>query len=387
MSLWQRCKKGLFWSALALFSFHLATQTYHTARALYYTAYPTEIRRSFAEKFGFPLQGYDIEETNSAAQIAAVLHKEKMEMDFSLDAIYIRSFSYLQKPIHEQFFSMVGTGNGGYCYNKFVVLQSPVWEGTVHHEIKHAKAYAIWAAHPEFIEKWEALAKGKNGQSLYLSPQEDWCYDYKGLRNFVREQNKKEDEKLGFVSSYARRNSDEDIAELCEEAELKAPNFIPWLYTAPNQRIQAKTRLAEQYQLIPPYFSAYVFVLSQQKELFMKTSDDFLKRHQKSIYEGSLRKNRGKFLEEKALQLQIKEYADKAMEEYKNGICAPYKNIDVYPELLENIAECASHWKDERTATLYRNALEEYRKRENANDLSLSINGVTDYLLAHGEKF
>lgn len=387
MSLWQRCKKGLIWSTLAVFSFHLGTQLCHTARSWYRHQYPSEVQRSFTKEFGYSLEGYDIEKTNNVVRIAAVFHKERLENHFLLDALYIRSSQYVQKPMDEQFFSVFGAGNDGYYYNDRITVQSPVWKSTVHHEIKHAKAAAIIAAHPEFAEKWGMLAKDKNGQSLYLTAWEDWCYDYKGLHSFVRKQHEKDDEQLGFVTSYARRNLDEDMAEISEEAEIREALFIPWLYTKPNPCIQAKIRLAERYQLIPRYFSEYVHVLShqEQQQRFMETSALFLKKYPGSLYEGSLRKNRGRVLEEKAEQLQVKEYANQALIEYKLGLRAPYKDLDVYPALLEHIAACASSWKDEKTATIYRNAGTEYTKRYDNYDVLLSIDGVTDYLYAQGE--
>ena len=387
MSLWQRCKKGLLWSTCVVLSFHLGTQAVHTTHAWYHAFFPSPIQRSFAKEFGYPLQGYDREETNTVVRIAAVLHKERLENHFLLDALYIRSSHYYQLPLDEQFFSIFGAGNDGYYCNSRITLQSPIWRSTVHHEIKHAKAAAIIAAHPEFAEKWNALAKDKNGQSLYFTTWEDLCYDYKGLRSFVREQNEDVDEKLGFVTSYARRNSDEDMAETGEKAEMREDLFIPWLYTKPNPCIRAKIQLAEHYQLIPGYFSEYVFVLSHQEQQFMETSALFLKKYPRSVYEGSLRKDRGRVLEEKAQHLQVKEYADQALAEYKRGLLAPYKDLDVYPALLENIAACASRWKDEKTATIYKNALEEYQRRYSNNDIFLATDGITDYLHAQGEKF
>ncbi len=386
MSLKEWYKKGLRilkWPALAVFLFHMGTQVCHTARALYYTAYPSQIRSSFATEFGFPLCGYEIEETTNVARIAAALQKERLEKDFSLYSLYLRSEHYYQLPLDEQFFYLVGSGNNGFHYNKRITLQTPVWRNTVHHEVKHEKAAQL---PEEFYEKWHALAKDEQGKSLYLPTAEDYCYDYWFLRSFVRKQNTKDDEKVGFVSSYARRNIHEDIAELCEEAEVGASQFIPWLYTQPNFRIQAKVRLAEQYQLIPAKFSEYVYVLSQQDQKFMDASEIFLKAHQKSIYECVLRWKRGKFLEEKAEQVQIKEYTEQALTEYKKGLQAMYKDPDIYPVLLEDSAFCAAKGSNEKTATLYRKALEEYQKRYENNDLSLTIIGVTDVLRALGEK-
>ncbi|VVB78853.1 Uncharacterised protein [uncultured archaeon] len=323
------CKKTGKEIALILALAHGATQINYTANDFVNYDNPSQMRRDFQKQFDFPIKGFeeDIEEQpKDIMGIAEVVQREKQTKNFQLRNMRIESNNYLKRSLAEQFGDIFTIGYSGWYFGEKIGITKKAGQKTLTHEIKHAKTFDIIRDHPEFLDKWKALAKDENGNSLYRGDVVTACKRVRGLEKLFRDLPRPVNyEKSGFVSNYARSNVYEDIAETCEMAELD-PCIETYLFgVSPNphnnaipknEKVVAKIKLAEEYGLIPPGFMEY----SELKRLFpkalgavengsgTKTAEEFLEKsrafldkHPNSVYECELRVNRGYLLESKTV--------------------------------------------------------------------------------------
>ncbi len=381
------CERAGKSSALLLcqgiFLFHVGTQVYYTSTNISHNLFPSKTRSSFTQEFGFPIRGTDEDIKKHVGYIPSVLHKENEEYQFTLQMLEVRSDKYVLQSIDQQIDSIIGFGNIGYYWHGTVVVDVDATSSTLHHEIKHAKAEEINRIHPEFKARWMECATNGGKEKVYLTSLEEFCSRYRGLQSYVpkEKQNHIHNETLGFVRTYGRTNIDEDIATLCEYAECRSNMFIRWLYDKPNQKIISKVQLAEKYGLLPTEFSEYIWLeklyYEGKWELYRELSDYFFGKHHHSIYDINVRRKRGLFLEDHSPEL--------AIEEYKKGLAARYKEPTEYQMILTSLRELYEREHNKEKVTLYNKANQLYSKRQLANDMQLPLQGVNGYLITNGE--
>ncbi|MEK6853496.1 MAG: hypothetical protein AABX64_02325 [Nanoarchaeota archaeon] len=357
-------------------------------------------RTAFEREFGFSVQGFkeDLEDENqNLSKIASAVHKEQLEKQFHLSAIRVSSEHYWRKSIPGQLEHIVIKGGEAYDGINYpfagrIYLDDDFSIYTVNHEIKHAKTDWLMLHHPEFEKKWLASTLDAEGNSPYsgysskILPRIRLIGDYFEGRYFDSTEN----EKLGFVSSYARICFYEDVAELSEMAEkpYSVYAFARLLYEDKNEKIIHKVNLAQEYGLIPAEFSEYVAVqkaFNENKELadasdaLLDLSGDFLARHPNSVYEIIIRGERGKILEKK-------EQRREAVEEYRLGLKAEYKDPNYYSDIISSISGCYEKMGDNEMAALYQKAKEIYEAGWKNNDLEIVLRGVDGFLEENGER-
>ena len=324
------CRKWGKRLALAGILFHGATQLNYWRNDITNSVNPSPVRSEFYEEYGIPIRGWkaDIEENpEDIKDIAETVCREKQTRDFKLKCIRVEPGNYLKKDILEQVVTVVTNNDSvGWCYLDRLGLKRKAGEGTVSHEIKHQKTYEVIREHPEFLEKWDKLARDENGKSLYIGDFATYCEKIRIIGKLFRDDNIIDYEKLGFVSDYARSNIYEDIAETCERAEINPHDLESFLFGIKpnphndkiprNEKIVAKIKLAEEYSMIPSgfmefhelyttYQDAYASlengVETKKAETYLRNSTDFLNKHPNSVYECELRRKRGELLESRTL--------------------------------------------------------------------------------------
>ena len=417
-------KKGLL-SRLKLFSkgiarglmlVHIGTQIHYTADRVLNELNPSQQRIEFRQEFGFPIRGYreDIENPElRLSNIIQVLNRERAERPFNLTSINVSSSNYLKRPAWHQFFDIVSTGFSAY-FNPFtdsIVLERTDCE-TITHEIKHTKTFEIIKKHPELLEKWRALSCDSNGNSMYLSIVKGICLRFRCLEKLVDDENKsdRENERLGFISNYAKTNVYEDIGELCAEASVESTRYqfrdlLDESSKEYSPRIAAKIRLAEEYGLIPEDFSDFIRLGKEYSECwyhgghgggyigdkdkakkYLEASERFLRDNPETIYEIAIRSDRGYMLQRSLGYDDTikKEKLELAIEEYKLGLNAGFKEPFKYLHILRNLAECYSQLRDQEKRALYNDAYEDFIARIRSGNVKLIVNGMNDYLTSRG---
>ncbi len=436
-ALWKKIKKNVkktfLYGTIGVLLGHGILQMNNMVMKYQNLAYPSKERVAFRKTFRFPIEGWeeDIEKSQyTLPVISAVLHKERIECPLTLSSLYIRSESYFKKTFFDQMKYLLRDRAVG-VYNPIAdhilldagnfkpltdVDSSPkhtyntiIARLNTHHEIKHDKTADLLLVKEPILEVWALLAKDAEGKSLYLGN------NAVGQTSDLR----KEDEYYGFVSTYARKNVEEDIAETCARAEcvedaLFTNQFIKWLYDKPHPIISRKVRLAQHYGLIPQEFTEYVGLLKQYRDLqqndisdllantldtlldrllapektnpqnpvkFWDDSALFLKKHPRSVYTISLRQKRGDVLYQHANLRNSRDILLKAKEEYKKGLAAQYKEPHTYQDILEKLVACSDALGEKSQAENYRNALKEYERRAYAvKDPMVALQGVDDVL-------
>ncbi len=358
-----------------------------------------EQRAAFEKEFGFSVQGFkeDLEDENqNLSKIASAVHKEQLEKQFHLSAIRVSSEHYWRKSIPGQLEHIVIKGGEAYDGINYpfagrIYLDDDFSIYTVNHEIKHAKTDWLMLHHPEFEERWRISALDAGGNSLYsgygarIFPKIRLIGDYVDEEAFSGTEN----EKLGFVSSYARVCFYEDVAEVSEMAErpYSVYAFARLLYEDKNEKIISKVNLAQEYGLIPAEFSEYIAVLkafNEKKEsadasdALLDLSGDFLAKHPNSVYKIIIHGERGKIMENK-------EQRKEAVEEYRLGLKAEYKDPSYYPDIISSISSCYEKMGDDEKAALYQKAKEIYEAGWKANDVRIAVYGANDFLEENGE--
>ncbi|HLC86686.1 MAG TPA: hypothetical protein VJH65_00200 [Candidatus Nanoarchaeia archaeon] len=401
----KRMKKAIKNMALAGLLLYGGGQMSYLYNNLYHFFNPSPTRTVFERQFGFSLKGWDddIEENKrNISIISDVVKKEKKSRDFELDSIRIKDSSYLKQPIWDHLYGIFIPSSGYYISDK-IVLNDLLQRDTIHHEIKHAKAFNILKEHPEFLMKWEALALDEKGESLYLTNTEQIFYLVRGLRSFINKEKQvsSENKKLGFVSNYARTNVYEDIAELSELAETCPQEFRNWLFGDEKQKneiIAKKVALAQEYNLIPKRFTEHIklekifldnfsghnYINLKKSKQFMKASEDFLKENPESVYEAQIRLNLAYVAHQRAYEIGYRLGIEDTIKEYKAVLTSGYKDRVAYSTALEKLAKVYMELGKKETSDIFKNAHKEYEKRFNEGEVMLPENGVNDFLIFNG---
>lgn len=375
---------------------HAGTQAHYCANRVDNAFSPSEERAAFEQEFDIPILGYkeDVETSNGSAGnisvIVEALHKERLEKPVGIISFEFVPESYFKKDIIHQIVNLTVDEGSGYQTKGFIGLNDSSYLGVIHHEIKHAKTDEILELYPEFRDRWIGLAADDNGKSLYTyeSRLKRVLFRIKGLESSAipKEFPSEENTKLGFVSSYARRDYYEDIAELCGMAETSPSSFYGWLYQNESPGIKGKVELAQEYGLIPREFPEFVRLHHQYLEAsqdyeyhsFLKESEEFLKTSPESVYTINLRNLRGKTFQ---LYLDfIDNRLEKAIQEFKFGLNAPFKDSNEYLAALNSISRLYSKIGLEEKAELYKKAELKYKEGYKNNNVKIVINGVNDFL-------
>jgi hypothetical protein len=387
---------------------HAATQLSYTFNDIKHYLNPSPLRQEFKEEFGFPICGWeaDVEEMEGSkiSSIGEIIHREMQERPFDLASFRIESKIYCKRNLIEQVVSHLSSGYEGWAIFNRIGLIGDFDKGTVYHEVKHEKSYEATRANPEILERWRALAVDEEGNSLYDSVRNQVCKRIKFLDQLVDEENERvcseENEKLGFVSDYARFNVWEDMAEFGRVAEEHPDDFMPWLYgEEPNQGIIKKTQLAEEIKLVPEGFSDYVKLKGvyysfwgfqgtisdmEKSNEFMALSQEFLEQHPGTVYECELRNCRAcVFMKTSTCD----EDFETAIAEYKRAVRARHKSFTPYFSSLMNMAECYSFVGDAEKSKICRDAYYTGLKRWNSGDIRFAARGVNDLLKEEGILF
>jgi len=306
---------------------HAGTQLSYLANDLYHSARPSAVRVAFEQEFGIPLKGWASDIENKPQQITAIteaLREEKTEGDLHINTIRVESPNYLKKSIDEQFYQIFTFGYSGLCIPgsgnaeiKINARDAGDIQRTVHHEAKHAKAFAVMRAHPEFLERWDALSRDGEGNSLYHVPNRLYHPPFRpifswlpGLHNIVqddRSQSPTHYENLGFVSPYAMTDIDEDIAETGASAEGFVLDCLPSSRAPISDTLRKKYRLAEEYGLVPQEYNSMLNLQDLARaawgsdqvtdativDSFIRSSQAFLEEHPGSRWEQDVLGTRG----------------------------------------------------------------------------------------------
>ncbi|MEK6863408.1 MAG: hypothetical protein AABW53_01800 [Nanoarchaeota archaeon] len=118
--------------------------------------------------------------------------------------------------------------------------------------------------------------------------------------------------------------------------------------------------------------------LADASDALLDLSGDFLARHPNSVYEIIIRGERGKILEKK-------EQRREAVEEYRLGLKAEYKDPNYYSDIISSISGCYGKMGDGEKAALYQKAKEIYEAGWKANDVRIAVYGANDFLEENGE--
>ena len=351
---------------VGVFVFHVGTQSYKIGHDIQHDIQPSPIRQEFEQKTGISINGWkeDVEgNPQRLSTISKIIEREQHELPFMLNSIDIESENYLKRGI----FGQAGTFfNYGGVYNSFTnIIAIKNYAGTVdpsliHHEIKHAKEHQISKNNPEFKKQWKALTYDSQGESLYLSLSEQLCNRIIGLQSVVdknKTRNDSANRDFGFITSYARTNFYEDVAEIGTFAEDMPVSDYRYdvLYEQRNPRILAKVKLAEEYGIVPKGFLDYVWLRNLEDSMvkignypswglipdatvdYLMESERFLEHYPDSVYEAKIRSVRGDIMSH---FVKYGEYgglmftADEALAEYKQGLTATYKDPWSYEQSM-----------------------------------------------------
>lgn len=452
MKIFDRVKKWGKRLALTTVLFHGATQLNCWRNDISNALNPSPLRKEFYDQFGIPVRGWasDIEDNPEQFKyVVETLCREKQTGEFNLKYLRVESQNYLKRDLREQIGDIFTIGYEGWCFKDRVGISRRAGESTISHEIKHAKTDEVIKKHPEFLQRWEEFARDENGNSLYRGNAVTNLRRLRGLERLFRDsQNCREDRKLGFISSYARSNVYEDIAETCETAELTPEELTTALFgnefdnsKQKNEKIVGKLKLAEKYGLIPKGFFEYAelrkefpkalgatenILGSKLPEDVVLRAEDFIKKYPNSVYECELRRYIGNLLESRAVvEACLKnenlrsihnlrrnwihgtiEEAEKVQErenellrqnknhlvdhlklsvrEYERALQSRFKEKYNYLATLCSLEKCYEILGDDNRAKIFHDAIDEYHRRFNNSDLKLPYQGINNYLELRG---
>ncbi|HLC66183.1 MAG TPA: hypothetical protein VJK52_00930 [Candidatus Nanoarchaeia archaeon] len=378
-------RKSLEKLAIGAVLLHASTQVAYWANDAYHAVRPSEVRASFKNEFGVPLRGWsaDIEERRDVIDsIRGVLRIEQSEGPLHITAVRIESDKYLKKSLFEQIAGTFGTGYSGCFFRPTggIILKPSANPETVHHEIKHAKAYALLRTRPEFHVRWRSLTESIAGKDGYDSLAWRICARTKGLQYLLRPQVRIREippslvwaegyEIDGFVSDYARTNIHEDIAELGEQAEwLKLSLRYPDIGRQ-SPAITDKFSLAEEYGLIPPGFSKFKEIqdiyfcmfdgprgqlLRANAVEFLTASEEFLALYPKTRYEGELLAAQGMVLQQLASGDNERQMLESAVARFETALHLPDHDNNLLA-IVDRLAVCHKALGNQEKASEYLN--------------------------------
>ncbi|RME31421.1 hypothetical protein D6789_02860 [Candidatus Woesearchaeota archaeon] len=316
-SFWEDKRKAALSLPLAFLAFHAGTQAVNTCRNILSDLHPNELQRYFKEEYGVSLYGtrqgleaFQRGEFPLSSRLIEVLEQESRNPNFTLRSITIEPTTYTDKSIVQQFAELFADDYVGYAWPRHIVLKPLAQQDTMFHEVKHVESFSIMRQHPEFLERWLALARDEDGNSLYKHPPlVNILYNLKFITEEETLLSSEELRRKGFISDYARTTVLEDMAELGGEVAKRQTDFRLFaeaLTTNNWPRLKGKLLLAAEYGLIPEEFPAFINVYKLHKSAwtcsfrscwldqenlhqFMETAEAFLNKYPDSIYAPNVR--------------------------------------------------------------------------------------------------
>ncbi len=327
-------------------------------------------------------------EKRKLERLENLLNREYHAKPFNLSGIYInKTDDFWNKSFTDRITDLLF---GSSCYyNPFtdtITLDTYAGETTWSHEVKHDKwwdltnGWDIIFEYTGFNKEWIELAEDENGNSLYkgMLSMVDLFEDYYETHDKETLLNN------GFVSNYARTWFVEDIAETCEDAIPYPKNLVKYLYEDPKQKLIKKIKLAEKYELIPPEFSDYAYLLKiyngsledshdayipsikdghvrfKTKKLneLMENVDWFISDNSDSIYIPSVLLIKGQIMDFNH-QFESLEHRIKFYEKIFNHHAISWESKH---EVLEYLDRLSFTIKDEKRIETYNLLLEEYKE-------------------------
>ncbi|MBI1969733.1 hypothetical protein HYS48_03475, partial [Candidatus Woesearchaeota archaeon] len=207
-----------------------------------------------------------------------------------------------------------------------------------------------------------------------------------------------ENERLGFVSDYARTNIHEDIAETGSEIDIDTMGISTTAFYNGNinPTVLAKLRVGENYGIIQKgtvaflelealYFTTFGERGSfnkKQAEDFLFASEAFLQQHPDSVYETTVRSHRGSIF--KYYSISHPEKIREAIAEYERCLMVPFKDVVDYRVCLQHLEESYRRLENYALAGVYGAAGMLLDQRLQQNDPTLAKRGVNDFLAAKG---
>ena len=84
--------------------------------------------------------------------------------------------------------------------------------------------------------------------------------------------------------------------------------------------------------------------------------------------------------------MENKEQRREAVEEYRLGLKAEYKDPNYYSDIISSISGCYEKMGDNEMVALYQKAKEIYEAGWKSNDLEIVLRGVDGFLEENGER-
>src|SRR3989338_5839315 len=295
---------------------HLAAQSAYWFNDAWNSACPSPQRKAFEQTFGFPIKGWkkDIENRDILTSVGEATHQRTVTRGkpLGLTSFRIESPYYLKKSLIQQA-GEVAAPYGGVSnpiLNPCTVNDNK--REAAFHEINHAEMFLLVKKSPLFRKQWCAIAQNSDGTSPYHSPARHALSKIRGGDKIIEKMQKRptqnvyDNYKQGFVSDYARTSFYEDVAELCAEANFDPHNFSLRFFQESTHydKIMAKTKLAEQYGLVPCGISEYISLIPhynasfepsghdayvKDSETYVAATEEFLRTHPKTTLETKIR--------------------------------------------------------------------------------------------------
>src|SRR3989344_7230005 len=166
MNLEKLLKKKLFGVGLILGTL-FAIEFPDLSNKIYHKFNPSNERKIFKEHFGFPINGWEanLEENKiELSLISQIIEKEKIENDFDINFIKVRSENLLKKSIADKLaFFLKKNSIGQYAPFNRIVINECLDKIHIHHEIKHAKTFNLKRENSDFLKKWKEISKDSLG--------------------------------------------------------------------------------------------------------------------------------------------------------------------------------------------------------------------------------
>jgi hypothetical protein len=347
----------------------MALQLNYTNNWVQQTLNPSSMQTAFRESTKVPINGWrqEIDRVNIST-VADIVRYEQYTGIMDLKKIVVTPDSFVRMhPImlfSHSTFSHTGFANP---LTNTVEINAKMERATVRHELKHIKTYATIRKHPEFLNRYTALAKDRSGQSQYRNIAEAvarWTL----LADLLPPEEEHSCQSKGFITCYASQNALEDIAELAtiveEESMIKVTygnkKSVDQLLDE-NSAIRKKIELLQEYQIIPREFFAsrdleklyreallvtryYISYNYEKAQIYLDASKKFLKTYPTSAYISNIHATRadiynriGHRLDGSSETAILPKINQDAMKEWKQA--APYQNTSTQYAVLGAMEE------------------------------------------------
>lgn len=248
--MWNRIKNNKILNAIGglILLYEVCININYTANFCRDYINPQGYKKAIYEKYKVRAYG-DIEEDEYKTI-------DKLFTEYQKEKQFVKSIEILPRDLKRLcFFDQIkyvftnieGYTNGG---NISIFKGAPYFNYA--HEMKHPLIRKVLDSDPSFKEKWEALCKDENGNSLYKYSLANFLHHVSASLEGPIE-NRKDLEKEGFLSEHSRANIEEDAAILSSDIDSFAldSNRIKEIFSDPDKwRLHGKIKLLEQYGLV-----------------------------------------------------------------------------------------------------------------------------------------